>query len=307
MLNRCRRSGFNGELHHWQGLMMINYTGDGSFALKMKLAVLLLATLLIGPGSVHAAEDLNPDKFKFTLGGYSIFRYDSKVALTDSNRGAGVFVDPQETLGLDSEQTVARLTGYYRINKTHSVNFSYYKISSDAKKVVETEFDWIDENGDPITIPIGAEVKSALDYEILKLGYLWSFHHTDKVELGVGAGLHVTRVDFSLQSDSTNLGSSAGDASVTAPLPVVSFALNYSVTPKFSWLFKTEIFGIKYGDVTGIYTDTTLSAEYRFVKNFGLGLGLGASSLEADQDGHDENFSYKNRISGLLLYATLHF
>jgi hypothetical protein len=287
--------------------MMINYTGDGGFALKMKLAVVLLATLLIGPGSVHAAENPYPDKFKLTVGGYSIFRYDSKVALSSANGGAGVFIDPKETLGLNSEQTVGRMTGYYRINKTHSVNFSYYKISSSATKVVENEFDWVDENGDPITIEAGATVKSALDYEILKLGYLWSFHHTDKIELGVGAGLHVTRVNFDLQSDSTVLGSSAGDASVTAPLPVISFGLNYSVTPKFSWMLKTEFFGIKYEDYTGIYTDTSLVMEYRLVKHFGLGLGIGTSSLEVEQDGSDENFSYANRISGALMYATFHF
>ena len=181
------------------------------------------------------------------------------------------------------------------------MNFSYYKISSSASKVIGKEFEW---NGE--IIPVGATVKSALDYEILKLGYLWSFHHTNKIELGVGAGLHVTRVDFDLRSSSTG-GNRDGDANVTAPLPVVSFALNYSVTPKFSWLLKTEVFGIKYGDVTGIYTDSSLVMEYRFVKNFGLGFGLGASSLEVDQDGSDENFSYKNRISGLLLYATFNF
>ena len=281
--------------------MMINYTGDGSFALKMKLAVVLLTTLLIGFSSVHAAEDLNPDKFKFTVGGYSIFRYDSKVALSSGNGGAGVFIDPKETLGLNSEQTVGRMTGYYRINKTHSVNFSYYKISSSANKVVEKEFEW---NGE--IIPVGATVSSALDYEILKLGYLWSFHHTDKIELGVGAGLHVTRVDFDLQSSST-VGNNDGDANVTAPLPVISFGLNYSVTPKFSWMVKTEFFGIKYEDYTGIYTDTSLVMEYRFVKHFGLGLGFGTSSLEVEQDGSDKNFSYANRISGALMYATLHF
>jgi hypothetical protein len=287
--------------------MMVNYTGDGSFALKMKLAVVLLATLLIGLGSVHAAENPYPDKFKFTVGGYSIFRYESKVALTDSNLGAGVVIDPKETLGLNSEQTVGRMTGYYRINKTHSVNFSYYKISSDANKVVENEFDWTDENGDPITIPVGATVKSALDYEILKLGYLWSFHHTDKIEMGVGAGLHVTRVNFDLQSSSTNLGGSAGNADVTAPLPVISFAIDYSITPKLSWLLKAEVFGLKYGDVTGIYTDTTLALEYRIVRNFGVGLGFGSSTLDVEKDGSDEKFSYENNISGFLLYATLHF
>jgi len=287
--------------------MMINYTGDASFALKMKLSILLLATLLIDFSSVHAAADLEPDKFKITLGGYSIFRYDSKVALSDSNLGAGVFIDPQETLGLDSEQTVARISGYYRFNKKHALDFSYYKISSDGSKILEEEIEWKDEDGNTITIPIGAEVKSALDYEILKLGYLWSFYHTDKVELSAGAGLHVTKVNFDLTSSTTSSGGDAQDARVTVPLPVFSFALNYSITPKLSWFFKSEVFGLSYGDVTGIYTDNTLAMEYRFYKNFGLGLGLGSSSLDVEEDGSDEKFNYQNRISGILLYATVHF
>lgn len=286
---------------------MINYTGDGSFAQKMKLAILLLATLLIGFSSVHAAEDLEPDKFKITLGSYSIFRYQSKVALSNSNLGAGVFIDPQETLGLDSEQTVARISGYYRFNEKHALDFSYYKIGTTGSKILEEDLEWEDEDGNEITIPVGAKVSSLLDYEILKLGYLWSFYHTDKVELSAGAGLHVTKVDFDLSASTTSSGGDAQDARVTVPLPVFSFAFNYSITPKLSWLFKTEVFGLKYGDVTGTYTDNTLAMEYRLYKNFGLGLGLGSSALDIEEDGSDEKIIYQNRISGILLYATVHF
>jgi hypothetical protein len=287
--------------------MMISYKDDGSFALKMKLAVVLLATLLIGLNTVHAEDDPEPDKFKFTLGGYSIFRYDSKVALTDTDLGAGVIIDPQDTLGLDSKQTVARLTGYYRFNKTHAMDFAYYKISTDGSKTLDESIDWTDEDGNEITIPIGAKVTSALDYEILKLGYLWSFYHTNKVEMSAGAGLHVTKLNFDLSASTTNSGKDAQDARVTVPLPVFSFQINYSITPKLSWLFKTEVFGLKYGDVTGTYADNTLAMEYRFAKHFGLGLGLGSSSLDIEEDSSDEKVIYQNRISGFLLYATLHF
>lgn len=272
-----------------------------------RVTVLFVAIVLTGFGSVHAAEDLHPDKFKFTLGAYSVVRYDSKVALSDTNVGTGVFIDPQESLGLDSEQTVARITGYYRFNENHALDFSYYRISSDASRTLEEEIDWVDEDGNDITIPVGANVSSSLDYQILKLGYLWSFYHTDKVELAAGAGLHLTRIGFDLAASSTSSGGDTQNARTTVPLPVFSFVINYTVTPRLSWLYKTEVFGLKYSDVTGTYTDNTLALEYRFVKHFGVGFGLSSSSLDVRKDESDREFAYENKISGVLLYASVHF
>jgi len=286
---------------------MVSYTSYSSVALNVKLAVLLLVTFLASPFAVYAAEESTPDKFKLSLGGYSIFRYDSKVSLTNPQLGAGAIIDPQDTLGLNSEQTVARISGYYRFNPRHALDFSYYKISTTGRKILENELEWIDKDGNEIIIPIGAEVKSVLDYEILKLGYLWSFHHTRKVELSVGAGLHVAKANFDLTASTTGSGDEAADARLTVPLPVFSFLLNYSITPRLSWLFKTEIFGLMYGDVTGSYTDTTLAMEYRLVKNFGLGLGLGSSALDLQEETSEEKYTYENRISGILLYATINF
>ena len=80
---------------------------------------------------------------------------------------------------------------------------SFHHISSQGDKVIDEDFEWLDENGDPITVPVGAEVNTALDYDIFKVGYLWSFHHTDKVELAAGVGLHMTRIGIGLRSDTT--------------------------------------------------------------------------------------------------------
>ena len=64
------------------------------------------------------------------------------------------------------------MTGYYRFTKEHALSYAWYKISSRGNKAIEEEFDWVDENGDQITIPIGAKVDSIIEYEIFKLGYL---------------------------------------------------------------------------------------------------------------------------------------
>ena len=268
--------------------------------------IFLLAMFIVAINPVQAEETV-PDKFRIALGGYSVFRYDSLMSLTDTNLGAGISISPEDTLGLKTEQSVVRLDGHYRFTDVHALTFSWYSISSDGNKTLETDFDWIDENGDAITIPIGASVNTSLDYDIFKVGYLYSFHHTDKVELAVGAGLHMTRVGVGLNAQATGLTGEVSDVSTTLPLPVLSFALVYQVTPKFSWHLKAEFFALEFDKWDGRYTDTTLGMEYRFFKHVGLGIALAGNSLKVTEDTDDYKFDYDNRVTGVLLNVAAYF
>jgi hypothetical protein len=262
--------------------------------------------LFVTTNLVHADESV-PDKFNISIGGYSVVRTEATMSLTEPNLGAGISISPEDTLGIDNEQTVLRLTGNYRFTKEHALNYSWYRIISEGNKTLKKEFEWLDENGDQVTIPIGAIVDSSIDYNIFKVGYLWSFHHSDKVEMAIGGGLHITRIAIDLNSDATSSGVDAQNVSLTVPLPVVSFALNYAVTPKFHWVLKGEVFALKFEDWNGIYTDMTLAMEYRTFKNIGLGIGLGSNSLKVTEDTSDHKFTFDNQITGVLMYASAYF
>ncbi len=277
-----------------------------SYSLPLR-CIFLLAAMFFVTAKLAYAEDSVPDKFNISLGAYSVFRTDATISLTEPGLGAGISISPEDTLGLDSEQTVLRLTGYYRFTKEHALNYSWYRITSRGNKKLEKDIEWLDKNGDPITIQAGVKVDSSLDYNIFKVGYLWSFYHSDKVEMAVGGGLHITRIAFGLNSDTTSSGAEAQDVSLTMPLPVVSFALNYAVTPKFHWVIKGEAFALKFEDWNGIYTDMTLAMEYRTFKNIGLGIGLGSNSLKVTEDTTDHKFTFNNQITGILIYAAAYF
>jgi hypothetical protein len=276
------------------------------FSIQKKHFIFFLVLLMATTNFAHAKEKI-PDQFRIALGGFAVVRYDSLMSLTEPNLGAGISISPEDTLGLSSEQAVLRLEGYYRFTKKHAMTYSWYRISSDGSKVLEEEFDWTDENGDTITIPIGAKVDSSLSYDIFKLGYLWSFHHTDKVEMAAGVGLHMTRIEIGLTTDTTSSGVDARDVDTTLPLPVVSFAIIYHVTPKFSWHFKQEFFVLQYDKWDGNYTDSTLGIEYRFLENVGLGVALSSNSLKVTENEDDYKFSYDNRISGVLINVAAYF
>ncbi|NNF95696.1 MAG: hypothetical protein HKM94_02065 [Halobacteria archaeon] len=258
--------------------------------------------------STAQAEEFPPDKFKLSFGGYAIVRFDSSISLTEPNLGAGISISPQDTLGLDIDNTVLRIEGYYRLHPRHALTYSWYSISSDGRKTVEEAFEWVDEDGNTIIIPLNAQVISTLDYDIFKVGYLWSFHHTDKVELGVGAGLHITRLALGLDASTTTPANrSVENVDTTVPLPVISFVLRYNVTPKFLWYMKTEAFALKFDKWAGSYRDATFGMEYRAWKNVALGVGLSSNSLEIEEDDPKHQLRFDNTISGGLLYIATYF
>ena len=72
----------------------------------------MLAVLIVSSDLVRAEESV-PDRFNISIGGYSVFRSDAALSLTDPDLAAGISISPEDTLGLDTEQAVLRLTGYY--------------------------------------------------------------------------------------------------------------------------------------------------------------------------------------------------
>jgi len=268
--------------------------------------LLMFSTFLPMANQVHAEEAL-PDKLKIAIGGYAVGRYDSTMSLTEPTLGAGVSISPEDTLGLDLKQTVTRLDGYYRFTPKHALTYSWYNISSTGNKTIDEEFDWLDQNGNTVTIPVGAQANTVLDYDIYKIGYLYSFYHNDKVELAAGAGLHITSISVALDIDTTSGPIETKNIKSTVPLPVLSLGLTYHVTPKFMWYLKSEVFAISIDDWSGTYTDSTLAMEYRAWKNVGLGLGLGSNSLKIIEEPGDYKFQYENRISGVNLYVAAYF
>lgn len=274
-------------------------------AITWIIHLFVMVTLVIATPAF--ANDKITDKFKIAVGSYVITRYDSSMSLTDRGIGAGLSIVPEETLGWNLEQSVLRVDGQYRFSGIHSLTYSWYRITSNGDNVLLNDIEWVDDNGDTITIPTGATVNSRFEYDIYKIGYLWSFYNSDKVKLDAGGGFHVTRLAVSLNSDTTSSGIEARDVKTTVPLPVLSFGLTYKVTPKFNWHLKSEYFRLAFEDWNGVYADNILGLDYRFADHVSVGMGFGGNTLAIIESGSDEKFKFENRVTGLYVNLASHF
>lgn len=271
---------------------------------------ILIAASIVASGVILApvaADAREFDKLTIAAGGYSVIRYDSTISFTETNAGVGVSISPRDTLGLDGEQTVFRLDGIYRFNANHAISLTWYRITSTATRTLLEDIEWIGNDGNSITIPVGTFVSSWLGYDIYKFGYLWSFYHSDKVELTAGAGLHYAQVGVDLNLNTSTTGLDARKADTNVPLPVLTLAMAYTVTPRFNWYAKMEAFAMAFNEWSGTYTDVQAGLEYRIHEHFGVGLGLGTNALRLQEESTRTRFNFDNRITGLYMYVSGHF
>ena len=142
---------------------------------------------------------MTSDRFSLKLGTFSV-RDANTIVRIDSSQGVlGTVLDFEETLDVDSTTDVARLDGYYRFNPRHRIDFSYFNIERDGSAILLQNVEFSDG-----TFVAGSRVDTVYNTEIIKVSYSYSFIHVNQFEFGIGAGLHVTKLDLGLDVPDIN-------------------------------------------------------------------------------------------------------
>ncbi len=266
----------------------------------MYLKRLFLLSLLLGTALNAEVED----KWKINVGGMFVTSFETDMQLSKKGFPVGARINTEDQLGLNSDTATFRLDGYYRFNDQHAIEGSYYAVRSDGERVVSGEFEW---NGD--IIGAGARVDSFFDMDILKVNYLYSFYHNDRVELALSAGLHLTSIDLGISASGSVNGipskTVSSGSSVTAPLPVVGFKGQYTIIPETLFIdYKADFFYLEFDTYTGSLIRSLFAIEYRFVEHVGVGLGFDSTIINVEMDDGDKKVNVDNTLSGFLLYFT---
>ena len=217
--------------------------------------------------SISERKDRFKDRFYFRLGTYIVGHNETTLSIT-SPYILGINLDVQNDLNMQDPGEVARIDGYYRFKENHALGFSYYQLNSSGSTKIGREITLPDPD-DPqgeIIIPVGADVESYLDTEILKLNYIWSFYRSDQAGMALNLGLHITRLEAAIKGQLV-VGDPQSveevDVGVTAPLPVFGGRFSYKPTDRLRLILESNVFLLSYGDYSGSYVDNSLLAEYR--------------------------------------------
>lgn len=240
-----------------------------------------------------------PDKWTIRAGAYIIDKADTTVVLLN-DIGIGGGINFSNTLGGEDSDTVPRLDVLYRFNKKHAIDFSVFSIDRQGSTTLTVDLDIGNE-----TFFASETLNSDIKYTLYRIGYNYSFYHSDKVELRLTAGLNIT--DYELKFEVVN-GGRLEKADISVPLPLFGLRMGYAITPKWYVNYVAETFFIEIEDeFKGNLFSYELNTEYRLFKHFSIGAGLARLGIDADIDDDDWKGSVTDSYRGFTAFGKFYF
>jgi len=269
--------------------------------MKQLLTGSLLLFFVLSAQSAELTKVSEGDRFHIALGSYLLTNSETEINLSSPSL-LGVSINTANDLGMDRRTNVARIDGFYRFTPAHAFEFTWYDIRRRGAKIISREIDW---NGE--TFPIGAQIDSQLDTEIFKLAYNYSFYHNEKVELGIGGGLHIMQIKTGLAGQTNNGSNGNFSTSLTAPLPVLNARLRYQITENFSYNLSLDFFALDFEDYSGTFSDLDFRLLYQLTKHFGIGGGINNNNLNLKEDRNGYKLELNNSVTGATLFLTMNY
>ncbi|MFQ6024055.1 MAG: hypothetical protein ACE5NW_15160 [Acidiferrobacterales bacterium] len=198
----------------------------------------------------------------------------TEIRLSSDTLGEGTLISFEDDLGLDEDEEVVRVGGYYRFKPRHRIEFSYFNISRDGTATLLRDIQIEDE-----IFTAGDQVTTDLDFTVFKTSYAYSFYQTPKLELGVSTSLTIYDFDSNIVSPLTN---TEEDGDGTAPFPTFGLRVKWPFAPKWLLAASYDYFEIDESDVEGQVIDILVGVEYRAWQKVSLGLGYNDVTIDAE-------------------------
>jgi hypothetical protein len=278
----------------------------------MKNELAIASAAVLAAASFHAAAQdvLLPGQEKWTIMlGAFLPAFKTAVRVDSDQLGSGDNVDLPDDLGVDRSESGGWFGVEWRFASRHRLGFTYSRFTLNGERTTTRDL----QIGDEI-FPAGATVSTRLRLEIIPITYSYSFLKRERDELAVTAGLHWSRLRFSAEG-SASLGAqdfardSTSDADV--PLPLLGLRYDHHFSDRWSAGASAAVFALEFGEETwsfeGSLWSVRLHAEYRFARNFALGMALDAFDVDVNLSQNNWNGGFNYGYWGPQIYLTARF
>lgn len=169
--------------------------------------------------------------------------------------------------------------------------------------------DWpLDEN---ISIPVGARLESQFDADWYIIEATYSFFQNEKIDAGIGIGLHIVdlKTDLSAHIDVGNESVEIyrGDLDTLAPLPNILAYMHWRFHPRWETVMRAGWFGLDYDIYSGSMTNAHAMLSFMVTERFSLGAGYQFVRLDLDIERKNYQEIYDIDFYGPMLFARFRF
>jgi len=225
----------------------------------------------------------------------TLIRLDS----TGSTTPDGTELNAEEDLGLDDVVDQARIEFNVRMAERSNVRVDYFKLNRFSEVTLAEDMEFGD-----FSFDAGDRFRTKLDFRDLSLTYTYSLFKGEKVEAGLGLGLHV----FEIHAEGGEPGTLNGDRDSEAgvfPTAAVNFA--YRISKRWAVTARYNGLQVSSDDGEGSYSDAHADIQYRWRKNFTIGIGYTRINIDLELTDVDEPFMFNLDTKGPELFFRASF
>jgi len=244
-----------------------------AFKLVFSTAIVLA---LCGSGEVLAEESAAwrdyPLGNRFSLG-VGLFgpRLDTRIRLDSSTGVLGTMIDFESTLGMDDDDRLPLVMGYYRFAKRHRMTFEYFRLDRNGNAVSDAPIRFGD-----VIFPANLPLSSYFNVDVYSLAYSYSIIHDRQKELAFSFGLQFQDLETGIAGN-VGPGLLAEDTDAVAPLPTFGGSFDYAINDEWIFTSMLGVFAIEIdlgddSDFSGEIVQVNAGILWRAFENVGFAL-----------------------------------
>jgi hypothetical protein len=257
------------------------------------LFAMIISGFAVAQSTAWTTHPSLQDRWNFQLGVF-VPSVDTKARLNSSTRAIGTEISFEDDLGFSDRETTGAFLGSVRLGERWRIEAEYLPLRRSSSRAVSRTINW----GDNV-YTVGTVVSGDFDSDVFRISGGYSFIKDAKKELGISLGLHAT--DFKISLAATGVGGQTADT--LAPLPTIGVYGAYAFTPRWLVSGRLDYLSLNYGDYDGSLVNFNVGVDYRFSRNFGVGIAYRYVDYDLIVTKSKFNGSVNYQFNGPLLYV----
>jgi hypothetical protein len=187
------------------------------------------------------------------------------IRLDDDGGVLGTELSAEDDLGMRDKDDQARIELMLRMRDRNRLRFDYFKLTRKGNEVLARTVNFGDE-----TFVVNDRVSSLLDWRALNFTYLYSIFRNPRLEFGAGFGIHILDGEAAARVPARQIRE---EESGVAPYPSLAMDVSWRFARRFSLSGRANYLSADVDDSSGRVTDFHVDVQYRWRRNFAVGLG----------------------------------
>lgn len=207
-----------------------------------------------------------------------------------SDGTAGTPISAEDMLGMADKLNQGGIDLAFRMGERHRIRAMYYQMDRSGDAVLDETVRFGDE-----VYQVDDRVLSKMEVRQLDVVYTYSVLRREKVEIGLGLGVHLQQVEGELDAPATfqsEEDSSAGPFGTLAADGTWLFHRRFSLNARMNY-FKADA-----EDVHGSYMNWHADVQFRWKRNFAVGAGWTYTRMFIDSIDEDESGRFRLEYKG---------